>query len=127
MLAYGPSEITHLSMTHADGSTCQHSFRDDEKRYSLPIASDEHRSLPVLECNKGCVEWALEERNGWKMRPEQVKFTQTEVENELAKATDARGGVNIIADAIAEAMRQQAVRSDGVDVRKAPTARKSRR
>jgi hypothetical protein len=126
MPVYGPADIYQLSMSHPDGSVCHHDFTDEAKRYSMPIASDETRSLPVLECNKGCMEWAAEPRNGWKSHPEQVKFTSTEVENEVAAATDARGGVNIIADAIAAAMRQNVI-SDGVDIRQKPTARKARR
>ena len=127
MPAYGPADIHHLSMTHRDGSQCKHDFSDEAKRWSAPIASDETRSLPVLTCNKGCEEWALEPRNGWKYRPEQVKFTQNEMENEEAASRDTRGSVNIIAEAVAEAMRKQSVLSDGVDVRKAPTMRKARR
>jgi hypothetical protein len=127
MPIYGPADIYSLVMGHPDGSSCRHDFSDENKRYSAPIASDETRSLPVLECNKGCTEWALEERNGWKNRPTQVALTQTEIDNEEAAGKDARSGVNIMAAAVAEAMRQQAVRSDGVDVRQAPTrARRTR-
>lgn len=128
MPLYGPADIYNLSMSHPDRSVCHHDFSKDTDRYPMPIASDETRSLPVLSCNKGCEAWALEPRNGWKLRPEQVKFTQTEIENELAASKDARGGVNVIADAIAAAMKQQqGVLSDGVDVRQAPTrARRTR-
>lgn len=123
MPIYGPSEITHLSR---DG--CQHSFVADKDRYPLPIASDPDRSLPMLECNKGCMEWGLEPRNGWKNRPEQVKLTQQEVENELINSKDTRGGLQeLMAEAMGEAMRRQVALSEGVDVRQAPTrARRTR-
>ena len=127
MPAYGPADIYHLSMTHPDGSACQHSFKDEAKRWSAPIAIDETRSLPVLECNKGCTEWALEPRNGWKTRPEQVAFTQNEIDNELVLSQDSRSGMRLIGEAMAAAMKKQVALSDGVDVRKAPTARKARR
>ena len=123
MPIYGPSEIMHLSR-----AGCQHSFTADKDRYPFPIASDPDRSLPILECNKGCMEWGLEERNGWKNRPEQVKFTAQEVENELLNSRDTRGGLQeMMAEAMQQAMRKQAALSEGVDVRQAPTrARKTR-
>ena len=123
MPVYGPSEIMHLSR-----AGCQHSFTADKDRYPLPIASDPDRSLPVLECNKGCMEWALEDRNGWKVRPEQVKLTQTEIDNEIANSKDTRGGLQeLMAQAMQQAMQQQVALSEGVDVRQAPTrARRTR-
>ena len=128
MPAYGPADIYHLSMGHPDGSQCQHSFKDEAKRWRAPIASDETRSLPILECNKGCMEWALEPRNGWKQRPEQVAFTQNEIDNELTLSQDSRSGMKLIGEAMAAAMKQQVALSDGVDVRKAPTrARRTHR
>jgi hypothetical protein len=123
MPVYGPSDIYHLQR-----GTCQHSFAKDADRYSMPISSDETRSLPVLECDKGCMEWALEPRNGWKARPEQVAFTQTEIDNEITLKGDAGNAFSMIGEAVAAAMRQQqGIISDGVDIRKAPTrARRTR-
>jgi hypothetical protein len=123
MPVYGPADIYNLQR-----GTCHHDFSKDADRYPMPIGSDETRSLPVLSCNKGCEEWALEPRNGWKARPEQVAFTQTEIENELVLKGDAGNAFSMIGEAVAAAMRQQQVAlSDGVDIRKAPTrARKTR-
>lgn len=118
-LLYGPSEVIRINIGHEGGMQHAYDFSDEGDRQPAAIASDDERSLPIVETHcDACLAWFYQQ--GWSSDPTVVALTEQERQNQLALAEQTQMNTSAILKQLA-----QATLSNGVDVRQAPTRKRA--